>query len=109
MTPFKDSGNLALQRDVPADGNPFNPDRVQVSDSPRGTEEAAFLRMLYGDGISATYTPTMNGQIVDTRTMLMCSKCCVWKKDAQFARDRTRIIRRGRRYYCQDCLKHMRH
>lgn len=109
MTLFKDSGNLGLQRGVPPDGNPFNPDRVQVSDSPRGTEEAALARMRYGDGLPATYTPTMNGQIVDVTTMLMCSKCCTWKRDNAFSRDRTRNIRRGRRYYCIDCLKVMRH
>lgn len=105
---YNDSGNLALQHDVSPDGNPCNPDRVQVSDSSRRTEDEALRHMRYGDLPPVPYVPRMNGQIVDVKTMLMCSKCCQWKKDKEFARDRTRHIRRGRRYYCVDCLKHMR-
>jgi len=47
---------------------------------------------------------TMNGQRVDTATHLMCSRCCQWKMDTQFYIDRSRIVRRGRCYYCMDCM-----
>lgn len=47
---------------------------------------------------------TMNGQLVDMSLQLMCSRCCQWKLDTQFYIDRSRIVRRGRCYYCMDCM-----
>ena len=102
-------GNLAIKRFVSPDGNFFNPDRIQVSDAPRRTEYDAEQLLRYGRPIPATQTHMYNGQSVDVTTMLMCSRCCAWKKDNEFAKDRTRSIRRGRRYYCSDCLKRMRY
>lgn len=99
---------LNIKQFVPPDGNPFNPDRIQISGGSRRTEDDAERFMRYGEIAMPPPPITMNGQIVDTRTMLMCSRCCSWKKDKEFARDRTRTIRRGRRYYCSACLKKMR-
>lgn len=49
--------------------------------------------------------PTMNGQLVNRATHLMCSKCCQWKPDADFRKDSRRgPVRRGRMYYCRHCL-----
>ena len=103
-------GNLAIKRFVPPDGNFYNPDRIQMSEAARMTERQGDERIAYGLIIDAPppHLNIINGQVVDTDTMLMCSRCCCWKKDSAFARDRTRSIRRGRRYYCVDCHKHMR-
>jgi hypothetical protein len=49
--------------------------------------------------------PTVNGQLVNTSTHLMCSKCGQWRPDEEFRLDTGRgAIRRGRRYYCSRCL-----
>lgn len=49
--------------------------------------------------------PTVNGQLIDTATHLMCSKCGGWQPDEAFRMDTHRGgIRRGRRYYCRHCL-----
>lgn len=109
MTSFKDSGNLTLQHSVPPDGNPFNPDRIQVSDSPRRVEVEAFRLVMYGDHLPLTHLSTMNGQCgVDQAVMLMCSRCCRWKSDDLFTKDKHRTIRRQRSYYCRACLSVMR-
>ncbi len=48
---------------------------------------------------------TMNGQIVNVATHLMCSKCSQWKPDADFRKDTRRgPVRRRRTYYCRHCL-----
>lgn len=109
MMASKDSGNLALQHSVPPDGNPFNPDRIQVSDSPRRTEVEAFRLVLHGDTLPMTHLSAMNGQVgVDVTTMLMCSRCSRWKPDKDFTKDTRRTIRRRRSYYCRHCLSVMR-
>lgn len=52
-----------------------------------------------------THAPTMNGQLVNTATHLMCSKCGGWKLDDHFRQDTRRgSVRRGRMYYCRTCL-----
>jgi hypothetical protein len=48
--------------------------------------------------------PTMNGQLVDTLTHLMCSRCSRWQPDDAFYMDKSRIVRRERCYYCKDCM-----
>ena len=107
MSVYECSGNLAHQRSVPPDGNMFNPERIQVSDRSRETELAAEKRMQWGDDIPATHTHRMNGQTVDLATHLMCSRCCTWKLDKEFTRDKHRSIRRKRSYYCKDCLNRL--
>lgn len=111
MTTTHNIGGLAIKHFVSPDGNPFNPDRIQVSSGSRGTENDAMRIMMYGLPIPAPHINihSYNGQVVDQATMLMCSRCCTWKADDKFAQDRTRIIRRGRRYYCKDCHNRMRH
>lgn len=100
---FKE-GNLAIQHDVPPDGNPYNPDRVQVSDSARRTEEEAIDLILYGPAILApSLAHAMNGQVANPETHLMCSRCNRWKLDKEFTRDKNRTIRRCRSYYCTTC------
>lgn len=102
-------GNLALQHNVPPDGNPFNPDRVQVSDSPRSVEVEAFRLVMHGDQLPMHHLSAMNGQVgVNQSTMLMCSRCCRWKHDEAFTKDKHRKIRRARSYYCRACLSVMR-
>lgn len=109
MIASKDSGNLALQRNVSPDGNPFNTDLIQVSDSPRRVEVEAFRLVLHGNTLPMTHLTTMNGQLgVDTATMLMCSRCSRWKPDKDFSKDTRRTIRRRRSYYCRACLSVMR-
>lgn len=104
---------LNIQRNVAIDTpfnsvkdypNPWGVLRVQASVSGRETEDAAIARMVYGDLIPATSAIIyQNGQLVDIRHMLMCSRCGLWKYDREFERDRTRKIRRGRGYYCKQC------
>lgn len=96
-------GNLAIQRNVSADDNPFNRDRVQVSEGSRRTEEDA-IALLYAPLVLAPLTlHTLNGQTADPRTHLMCSRCTRWKRDKEFTRDKNRTIRRGRSYSCRAC------
>lgn len=98
------SSNLGIQHTTPPDGNPYNPDRIQTSDSARSTERAAEQLITHGLPIPAPpMVKTLNGQYVDMRFNLMCSKCKQWKQDKQFRKDKTRIIRRGRAYYCRTC------
>lgn len=90
--------------DMDAYPNPDGRGEVQISSGGRSTEIEAELRMAYGDVIAETYnTLYANGQLCDTRRMLMCSRCNQWKLDHQFERDRTRKFRRGRSYYCKAC------
>lgn len=96
-------GNLAIQHNVSPDGNPFNCDRVQVSEGSRRTEEE-FIAQLHAPLVFVPLTlHTLNGQIADPRTHLMCSRCARWKRDKEFTRDKNRTIRRGRSYYCTAC------
>jgi hypothetical protein len=104
---LNDSGNLGLQRNVPPDGNPFNPERIQVCDVFRKTESDMERGMLLRDALFVPHTHTLNGKKIDEKTHLMCSRCREWKKDADFTRDKYRIIRRKRSYYCQECLSNM--
>lgn len=100
-------GYLLMRRSVPPDGNPFNPDRVQVFEGPRVTEQAAEDWIAHGLLITAPppHIDVMNGQLVNLNTMLMCSKCCQWKSDDRFRhRARNRTTRRGRGYWCKSCL-----
>lgn len=100
-------GYLLIRRSVSPDGNFYNPDRIQVSDAPRVTERDAEQRIAYGRLIDAPPAKTniLNGQLVDTDTMLMCSRCCAWKTDDKFRhRQRNMNTRRGRGYYCKTCL-----
>lgn len=102
-------GNLAIKRFISPDGNWFNPDRIQVSDAPRHVEQEGDQHMAYGVAIAAPHPHLniMNGQRVDVATMLMCSRCCRWKKDDDFSRDKYRIVRRKRSYYCRGCMAQM--
>ncbi len=97
--------NLALARNVPPDGNWYDPERVQVTIAGRPTERQAIQRMVYGDPIGAPYSALYcNGQMVDLDRMLMCSRCHHWKHDHDFDKDaRLLSTRRGRRYYCKSC------
>lgn len=101
-------GDLSLVRMVTPDGNPSNPWRIQTSVSPREVEDSADLRMRWAAVLDAlnepAYPNTMNGQVgVDPNVQLFCSGCGEWKPDNKFARDKSRIIRRGRCYQCIAC------
>jgi len=92
---------LGIKHFVPPDGNPFNTDRIQISGGTRRTEEDSG-RANYA--IPVQRLLICNGQVVDINTMLMCSMCGTWKLDEKFYQDSSRAIRRGRRYYCMDCM-----
>lgn len=103
---FKD-GCLPILHNVSPDGNFFNPDRIQVCETVRTVERDAEQRMAYGLLIATppAHTNVYNGQLVDMATMLMCSKCCVWKLDEKFRQDaRNTRSRRGKSYWCKGCL-----
>lgn len=98
---------LGIQREIPPDGNPCNPERIQSSDRGRSTEMAA--EDLIENGLplpTPTAQPTQNGQPVDTAKMLLCGnlKCGQYKPDAEFRIDaRNGRSRRGRSHWCRAC------
>jgi predicted SprT family Zn-dependent metalloprotease len=96
-----------LQRNIPPDGNPFNTDRIQASDVFRKTESDMERGMRARDNLFVAHTHTLNGKKIDPNTHLMCSRCHSWKPDKDFTRDKYRLIRRKRSYYCQNCLSHL--
>jgi late competence protein required for DNA uptake (superfamily II DNA/RNA helicase) len=99
---------LAILHYTSPDGNRYNDDTVQVSLKPREVEETALHDLLRKDLETPPNVRTMNGQVVNIHTMLMCSRCGQWKKDKAFARDKSRTLRRGRCYYCTTCQADMR-
>lgn len=101
--------NIPTQADVEwarEFANPNGTGKYQICSDGRPTESEATRRIAYGDPIGATYAALyQNGQLVDDKHTLMCSKCNQWKPDSAFAKDRRLegITRRGRAYYCKEC------
>lgn len=101
---------LNIQRNIPIDysreyRNPDGAASYQSCTYGRMTELEAIQRIAFGDPIGETYsTLYMNGQIVDTAHMLMCTRCTQWKPDSAFDKNsRLHNTRRGRHYYCKGC------